>query len=110
MVHQDVPHQLGSDGKEVRPVSPVCLTVFHELHAGLVHERRSLQCVPGPFGSHVPVRDLAELAFHQRDQPVQATLFSSSPTVEKLSNRFGSARLHGEFAVFCVSQQSLALF
>ena len=49
MIDKNPAHGLGRHGKEMRPALPIDGRLIHELHVGLVHQRRRLKVFP--FGS-----------------------------------------------------------
>jgi hypothetical protein len=53
MVHEDAPHHHGRQADELRAVAPVDATLIDQAAVRLVHERRRLQRVAGPFAPEV---------------------------------------------------------
>lgn len=66
VVDQDAPHHDGGQTDELRPVTPVNLTLIEQTHVGLVNERRGLKGVPGALPSQVAGREPAKLPVDQR--------------------------------------------
>jgi hypothetical protein len=49
VVHEDTAHHFGSQGEEVRAISPIGVMLVDEAQVSFVDERRRLQNVPRPL-------------------------------------------------------------
>src|SRR5271165_5993152 len=101
MFDQNAPHQLGRDGKKVRPILPLHALVVHQAHIGLIDQGCSLQQVSRTLALHVMACQAVEFLIDDRGQPFQRALVSVAPGSEQLADvapsRFTSLRrpLHG---------------
>src|ERR1700693_1113165 len=68
VIHQNAPHQLCGDGKEVRAVLPVDLPGVYQSQVGFVDERSRLQRVTRTLSKHVPPSQAAQLLMDQRKE------------------------------------------
>ena len=79
MIHQDLAHEPGRYGEELRPVLPVHLRLIHQLDIGLVYQRGCLQRMTTSLGTHVALRDAPQFAFQAGNQAVQTLPLAGSP-------------------------------
>jgi hypothetical protein len=57
VVHEDPPHEIGGERKEVRAALPVDGLLVDQPDERLVHERRALDGVVVPFAPQMPLRE-----------------------------------------------------
>jgi hypothetical protein len=53
VLHQDLPHQVGGNSKEVSAILPLWRTLSGQAKIGLVHEGRALQRVVAAFSLQI---------------------------------------------------------
>jgi hypothetical protein len=64
-IHQDPPHHLCGNGKEVRPVVPADVFRVHQAKIRFVQQRRGLECVAGLLPLHMAVGDAVQFFINQ---------------------------------------------
>jgi hypothetical protein len=67
VVYQDLTHQPGCYGEEMRTALPVLLLLANHAEIDLVNQRGRLQGVIGAFAAHIPARDFPQFWVDQRD-------------------------------------------
>ena len=111
-IHKNVPHCLRGDAEEVRPVLPLDVLPVDKPDVRLVHQRRGLEHVSGPFARHVVRRQPMQVLVDGRRQAIEGRLIAIAPSDEQLrdvglgrhaaggpAHIIKSASLHGSFAV-----------
>ena len=75
---------MGGNTEEMRAALPLHLALVDELEVGVVHERRCLKCVTGPFTAQMMVSKPAELAVDGINQAVSRLLIPLTPRGKQL--------------------------
>jgi len=101
MIHQDQPHQVGGDGKEVRPVFPILLPLPDQPEVGFVDQGGGLQSMVATFPAQVPGRLPAEFVIDEGDQLVLRPGFTV-PQIDQDSGDLAWVRRH--FSGGCLTQ------
>jgi hypothetical protein len=83
MMNQNLSHQVGGDGEELRAAATFHLGLIDHPQIRLVDQRRRLERVVLPFASNVGRRQTAQLAVQQRDKVAQCLLITATPGLEQ---------------------------
>src|SRR5262249_55506782 len=90
VIHQDAPHQLSRDRKEVRAALPLNVARVNQSQVCLIDQRRGLQRYAVSFApallSHVALRQPAQLFVYQVDQLIEGCAVAVAPGDEPLSD------------------------
>ena len=78
-LHQNLPHQLRTDGDEMLAVLERACALFFEPQIGLVDKGGTLQGVVGTFFSQVTMRDSPQLVVDTREYGAQGLIVTGLP-------------------------------
>ena len=95
VVHEDVAHDAGGEAEEVEPVFPRTVLLPRELEVGLVDERRRVEGLGAALPEALAVRERAELAVDERQQPVECVAVSLVGEGEETGDLVGRGDRHG---------------
>jgi hypothetical protein len=70
IVHKDLPHLLGGDGKEMRTALPRWSTESHQAEIGFIHQSGTLQSVVGTFLPQLKMGETLQFVVDDRQQGV----------------------------------------
>ncbi len=79
MVHQDAPHQLARQGKEVGAILPMHMSLINQSQVSFVDQSRSLQGVTTILPPHVMVSKPVQFFINEVRQLVERSLVSTTP-------------------------------
>ena len=78
-IDQDLPHQAGSNGKEVISALPIRGRAADEPHKGFIHQRRGLQQVPVTLSDHVAPGQPVQFLVNDRRQAFESRRIPAAP-------------------------------
>jgi hypothetical protein len=84
VVHQDLAHEPGGNGNEMRAILEVNRLAAQQTHVGLMHQGCALQRVVGTFGLKMVVGQTAKLFVNQRHEIAESFLVALRPVVQEL--------------------------
>ena len=83
VVHKDASHDLRGDTREMRPASPIHVTLINKPEICLVNEGGRLQGVPGALTAKLAPCDGAQLLIHHGQELVAGTGIPAVPLIEQ---------------------------
>src|ERR1017187_159 len=86
MFHQNAPHQLGRNRKEMRAILPLDTLIIHQAHVGLIYQGRRLEAMAGTLAFHEAACQAVEFAVNDGGQPFERVLVSAAPSMEQLAD------------------------
>jgi hypothetical protein len=89
MVHENVPHYLCGDAKEVSAALPLRRFVPNQTEIRLVNQRPALKGVVGPFAAEIMAGDTTQLTVDKGNQLFPRVRITLPPLEEKLSDSLG---------------------
>ncbi len=87
VIHQDPPHQLGNQTKEMRSVAPLDRGAMHQTQQRLMHERCALKGVIAPFASQVAPRVALQFRVDDWRELTEGSLVALLPAQQHLRHR-----------------------
>jgi len=87
VIDQDLAHDVGCHGQEMRPVAVIRLLLAEDAEVQLVNQRGGLQGMARPFVAQESFRDFAEFGVKERDEAVERALVAIGQVLEKQCDR-----------------------
>ena len=101
-IHQDVPHDLGGEAEELRPVLPLHVGLVHELQVGLVYEGVRLQGVARTLPAEVRGRPPVEVGVDETHQAIPGGFVAAAPGLQEIGH---GPRVRGDRGVSPILNQ-----
>jgi len=81
VIHQDLPHELRRDGKEMLAILVLRIFLPEQAEIGFVHERRALEGVTGSLAQKLTSRYPAQLVIDDWQESVEAFAITLAPSL-----------------------------
>jgi len=80
IVHQDAPHHLGRNAKEVGPALPLHISLIGQPKKGFIHESGRLQGMTRAFSFNVPMCKSVKFRIDEGHQLIACGLIAMTPS------------------------------